>query len=155
MQFYDGHLSSHAAKVPGITSLDSSSALASAIWSMMNCTKSGLQAISLNRFSIIESFHSSFLFGGSVSSRDRLHKETGRYLEDTSRHRALIFKLLPLGKLAVKIEKSLVASLLDLFHYAFRSGLFLNLLPDESPEEILCCLVIFSGCHVNKLINEF
>ena len=124
-------------------------------WSMMNCTKSGLQAISLNRFSIIESFHSSFLFGGSVSSRDRLHKETGRYLEDTSRHRALIFKLLPLSKLAVNIEKSLVASLFDLFHYAFRSGLFLNLLPYESPEEILCCLVIFSGCHVNKLINEF
>ena len=30
MQFYDGHLSYHAAKVPGITSLDSSSALASA-----------------------------------------------------------------------------------------------------------------------------
>ena len=60
-------------------------------WSMMNCTKSGLQAISLNRFSIIESFHSLFLFGGSVSSRDRLHKETGRYLEDTSRRRALIF----------------------------------------------------------------
>ena len=60
-------------------------------WSMMNCTKSGLQAISLNRFAIIESFHSLFLFGGSVSSRDRLHKKTGRYLEDTSRRRALIF----------------------------------------------------------------
>ena len=92
---------------------------------------------------------------GSVSSRERLHKETGRYLEDTSRHRALIFKLLPLSKLTVNIEKSLVASLFDLFHYAFCSGLFLNLLPYESPEEILCCLVIFSGCHVNKLINEF
>ena len=57
MQFYDGHLSSHAAKVPGITSLDSSSALASATWSMMNCTKSGLQAISLNRFSILRIIH--------------------------------------------------------------------------------------------------
>ena len=61
---------------------------------------------------------------------------------------------LSFGKFGIKEDKTAFAASLDFVYNGIDRSLFLDLLTDESPEEILCCFILLCSSHIYKVIYK-